>query len=203
MSETTTAVLSPPREGWLSRDEAAAHLGVHSRTIRRWYEEADILHPERDERGRVWFDPEEVERVARERRGADVETRDAETALDEGEVAARMFAIFNAGRGPREVVVELRLPPTKVKEVFDQWVALEGGLLIPESIRRHLDTAAGRRVSVENVAYVFQRGVAVVRASRTCAKCSVTHAPSIAPVPHCPTCPPREVVRGNDDALEK
>jgi predicted RNA-binding Zn-ribbon protein involved in translation (DUF1610 family) len=93
------------------------------------------LTARRDRRGRPWFRADEVERLALER------TRRA--CPDPGELAARAFALFDSGAGPRDLVVKERLAPDDARELHGRWVELGGGVVIDSAQARRLADALG------------------------------------------------------------
>jgi hypothetical protein len=118
-----------------SRREAAERLGVSPRSIARF--EADgMLHAERDDRGRPWFDPAEVSALAEQRRR---DTGDPQG----GELAARAFALFAAGGGARDLVIRERVPPDAAEGLYLRWVALGDGVVIDTPRARRLADALG------------------------------------------------------------
>ena len=172
------------RTGWLRRAEVAARLGVSSRQVQR-IEEAGELHTHKDERGGCWFDPDEVERLAQSRASA-VPGDDGASpdTIDPGEFAALAFARFNAGQGPREVVVELRVEPDRVKELHAKWIALEGGRWIPDSICARIDAVVGANNAPAEIARWLELGVPLARrALRCCPRCRTMVCAEIGPPP--------------------
>lgn len=53
---------TPPPKGWLNRQEAADAIGKTLSSITR-ATDAGLLNPHRDETGKLWFDPREVEEL--------------------------------------------------------------------------------------------------------------------------------------------
>ena len=108
--------------GELTRKQAAARLGVAETSVRRL--EGIHLHPIR--RGRfVYFDAQEVERCASE---------GTRCQPDSGEIAARAFELFRSGRDFRDVVIELRQTPDRVRQLYREY-ALGSDLLVPAAVR--------------------------------------------------------------------
>jgi hypothetical protein len=106
----------------MTRKQAADRLGVAETSVRRL--EGTYLHPIRDGRF-VFFDEAEVERCAAEGCGR--------RKHDSGDVAARAFELFREGRDFRDVVIELRQPPERIRQLLREY-ALAGDLLIPAEI---------------------------------------------------------------------
>jgi hypothetical protein len=102
----------------VGRSEAARILGCTRSTIVRM-ERAGALRAIVDEHGHHAFDRDELGLVAarRERRG----TRTASSNTDAGSLAARAFKLFTAGARLAEVVVKLRVEPTRVRELHRDW----------------------------------------------------------------------------------
>jgi hypothetical protein len=106
----------------LTRKQVAALLGVAETSVRRL--EGTHLHPIR--RGRfVFFDAQEVERCAAE---------GTRRQPDSGEIAARAFELFRSGRDFRDVVIELRQTPDRVRQLYREY-ALGSDLLMPAAVR--------------------------------------------------------------------
>ena len=103
-------------DGWLTRAQVAAELGYNSIfPVRKM--EGQTLHPVREARGWV-FDPAEVATLKATR------THRAPTGarLPEGRVAARVFYLFDHEHELREIVQELEVPPTVVRELWHEWL---------------------------------------------------------------------------------
>jgi len=112
-----------PRAGWLTRAQVAAELGYRSIfPIRKM--EGKELHPVRDARGWL-FDPAEVAALKAKR-----PVPGSPPQLPEGRLAARVFYLFDHGRELREIVQELEVPPSVVRELWHEWlIGLEDGEL--------------------------------------------------------------------------
>ena len=107
---------SDPHEGWLTRAQVAAELGYRSIfPIRKI--EGTKLHPARETRGWV-FDPAEVAAL----KAARMAPNPGGTPLSEGRLAARIFYLFDHGRELREIVEELEVPPSVVRDLWHEWL---------------------------------------------------------------------------------
>jgi hypothetical protein len=113
---------SNPDDGWLTRAQVAAELGYRSIfPIRKM--EGQTLHPVREARGWV-FDPAEVAALKATRTAP----APAGSPLSEGRVAARVFYLFDHGRELREIVQELEVAPSVVRDLWHEWlIGLEDG----------------------------------------------------------------------------
>jgi hypothetical protein len=111
----------------MTRKQAADRLGLAETSVRRL--EGTYLHPIRDGRF-VFFDEAEVERCAAEGCGR--------RKQDSGDVAARAFELFREGRDFRDVVIELRQPPERIRQLLREY-ALAGDLLIAAEIRCEIE----------------------------------------------------------------
>jgi excisionase family DNA binding protein len=111
----------------LTRDEVAERLGVHKSTVRRL--EGKALHPVR--RGRRFvFDAKEVEAL---------EARQTtQSPSEDGEMAARAFELFEAGKTFRQVVIALRITPDRVKGLYRSY-AFDGDLVVPADMKRQIE----------------------------------------------------------------
>ena len=109
--------------GWLTRAQVAAELGYRSIfPIRKM--EGTKLHPVREARGWV-FDPAEVAELKTARMAA---APLPAAPLPEGRLAARVFYLFDHGRELREIVEELEVPPSVVRDLWHEWmIDLEDG----------------------------------------------------------------------------
>ena len=108
--------------GWLTRAQVAAELGYRSIfPIRKM--EGQALHPVRGARGWV-FDPAEVAALKATRTAQ----APSATPLPEGRLAARVFYLFDHGRELREIVQELEVAPSIVRDLWHEWlIGLEDG----------------------------------------------------------------------------
>jgi len=108
----------------LNRRQVAAHLGVSVSTIRR-REHVD-LHPVYDEQG-VWrFDPAELEGMLV--RPSVAKTKAKAKALKtfprrDGELAAKVFRMFERGAGLSEIVQVLKVTPKVVRRLHRDWMS--------------------------------------------------------------------------------
>jgi hypothetical protein len=110
-----------PHAGWLTRAQVAAELGYRSIfPIRKM--EGQALHPVRTARGWL-FEPEEVAALKLKR-----PIGNTAAPMSEGRLAARVFHLFDTGRELREIVEELEVAPTIVRDLWHEWlVDLEEG----------------------------------------------------------------------------
>ena len=105
--------------GRLTRAAVARRLGVSVPTVRRM--EGRVLHPERGE-GRVrYFDEAEVDALAVHLAQEADKKPEAPRVLTEGEIAARLFPIFERGVSWLDAVVSTKLPPKEVRAAYWQW----------------------------------------------------------------------------------
>jgi excisionase family DNA binding protein len=127
----------------ITRREAAERLRVDERTVRRW-EQAGKLRAHRDADGGVRYAVSDIDQLAREHSGdAPCGVDEPERDLDPGELAAKVFALLNSGKDPREVVVELRLPPKQVQVLHAEWIAMGSAILLTHNDRCHLARSIG------------------------------------------------------------
>ena len=111
----------------LTRAQVAARLGISTSSVRRL--EGIELHPVQDARG-VWrFDSAEVARVPpRARQQESLRARGPREVPTGGEIAARIFRLFDAGRELSEIVIATRQPPSTVRWLYREWsTGLEAG----------------------------------------------------------------------------
>jgi hypothetical protein len=121
---SNNVAVSQPR---LTRSQVADQLGVSISTVRRL--EGVRLHPEIGPGNTRLFDPTEVAAVATAlRRSAPPAPEPTASAISRGELAARVFERLEQRHSLSEIVVELRVAPDAVRELFHQWrVGLEQG----------------------------------------------------------------------------
>jgi len=145
-----TAAFDSRASGWLIRKQVAKRLGIAENSVKR----RDGIDFNPVQRGRFFFyDPAEVERYA-EQHGPKRATQ------PDGEIAARAFELFKAGKDFRDVVIELRQPPTRVRELFREYT--DGSdLILPAAICRKIE-ALGH--SPEGVALTAEELLRIVLA---------------------------------------
>ncbi len=129
---------------WLTRNEATDVLSVSTQTLKN-YESRGLLHPlhvpRRDARGHeqvvVVYDPKELAKLPRGL-GRPFAPREL------GEINARAYELFNQGRSVQEVVIELREPSDKIRELREKW-EIDGGekLVVSPEAKRALETLLG------------------------------------------------------------
>src|SRR5262245_37208846 len=105
----------------LTRRQVAERLGVSVSTVRR--NEFSLLHPIYDERG-VWrFDPQELTGLKLRRRvgrkSASRRRRHGRAA--KGVLAARVFTMLERGASFAEIVIALKVEPTKLRRLYRAW----------------------------------------------------------------------------------
>jgi len=137
-----------PHAGWLTRAQVAAELGYRSIfPIRKM--EGKELRPVRDARGWL-FDPAEVAALKAKR-----PLGKSPAPLPEGRLAARVFFLFDHGRDLREIVEELEVPPSVVRNLWHEWlVGLEDGEL---ERRKNDDRERRRRAQEEEMRELERR----------------------------------------------
>lgn len=133
---------------WPTCAQAADLLGRSPNTIRNW-ERRGKLHPVRVERRNesggpsevLVYDPEELGRLPRRKPDP--------SQVDPGEVAARAFEAFDAGRSVRQVVVALRIPPAEADELHEWWTAQGGSeVVVNQAAQAELERFVGPFVGV-------------------------------------------------------
>jgi hypothetical protein len=92
-------------KGWMIRREVAKRLGMAENSVKR--RDGIDFHPDQ-QGGRFFYDPAEVERYA-EQHGA------KRASAASGQIAARAFRMFEAGKGFRDVVMELEVTPAQAR----------------------------------------------------------------------------------------
>ncbi len=135
--------LQPDTSHWLTRNQAADSLHISVTTIAN-YERRGKLHPRYAyrpdgrgiERHVAVYDPLELCKLPGQSKPAAVR--------EPGEVAARCFELFEQGRNVKEVVIELRETPERVRELHNVWLdSSEGELLITKGEKELLEKLIG------------------------------------------------------------
>jgi len=118
-------LISQNTSDWLTRNEASDLLKCSPQTLKN-YEDRGFLHPlhaERKDGGGVVramlvYSPKELAALPRRNAGGQprIIMREA------GEMAARAFELFRAGRCLDEIVVELRETPEKIRQLHEEWL---------------------------------------------------------------------------------
>jgi hypothetical protein len=126
-SADAEAALATAGSGRMTRKQVADRLGVAETSVRRL--EGTYLHTIRHGRF-VFFDEAEVEHYAAEGGGR--------RKHDSGEVAARAFELFREGKDFREVVIELRQTPERIRQLLREY-ALGTDLYVPAAIRCEIE----------------------------------------------------------------
>ena len=146
--------IQPDISNWWTRQEAANFLRVSVTTIAT-HEKQGKLNPRyayrpdsRNIEHRVAvYDPEEVQKIRRYSARPE--------AQESGETAARCFELFNEGKNVRSVVIELRLRPDLVKQLYASWEetgsAQESGLVITTAAKTELEALVGNFTTVEEL----------------------------------------------------
>lgn len=158
---TTTKALQPDTSTWLTRNEAASALRRSVTTIAT-YEREGKLHPQHvyrpDSRGiehRVAvYDPKELVKLRRE------EVRPL-LSREPGEVAAQSFEMFNRGMTIREVVIELRELPERVRQLHESWLTTGGSddaeLTITTPAKKDLEKLIGPFTTITDLLQQIQK----------------------------------------------
>ena len=121
--------------GRLTRSQVATRWGCSLATVRR-AEKQGKIHPEIGADGVHRFDPAEIANASPARGGRRRATEVAGDPLADGDLAAEVFAAFDQGVGPAEVVRDRRLPPATVKALHATWRDLHGLALEPTPAAR-------------------------------------------------------------------
>ena len=107
-------------ESWLTRDQVASMLNISMATVRN-LELAGKLTPSRAPRSRngqvhevYVYDPDEVARVPGRHRGP--------AYREPGAVWAQVYALLDAGRSIREIVLEISETSDKIREIKERWL---------------------------------------------------------------------------------
>jgi hypothetical protein len=154
--------IQPDISNWYTRQESADALRVSVTTIAT-YEKQGKLNPRyayradsRNIEHRVAvYDPEEVRKLHRFGARPD--------AQESGETAARCFELFNDGKSVRGVVVELRLHPVLVRQLYASWEETgsvqESGLVITAAAKKDLESLVGDFSTIEGLCKRIQEAV--------------------------------------------
>jgi hypothetical protein len=110
--ETDSAPTPSPDR--MTRKQVAERLGVSLSKVRTM--EGKELHPTR-ENGVNYFTVAEIDALAR----ADAAPVKAKGGLTDGQLAARVFRLLDAGKNLREIVTELEEPPDRIRALYREW----------------------------------------------------------------------------------
>lgn len=110
--ETDSAPTSSPDR--LTRKQVAQRLGVSLSKVRTM--EGKELHPTR-ENGVNYFAVAEIDALSR----ADAAPVKTKGGLTDGQLAARVFRLLDAGKNLREIVTELEEPPERIRGLYREW----------------------------------------------------------------------------------
>lgn len=151
----------------LTRSQVAARLGISIATVRRL--EGHELHPTIGLDGVRHFAADEVEGLAATRAQQPSRTRTpseppalvaAVMPPVAGEVAAMVFADFDADASPTTVVINRQLTPEIVRRLHSEWIALKQlNLTTPSNSERLTSLENAVRLLEEHVASLLdERG---------------------------------------------
>ena len=96
----------------LTRKQVAERLGVSISKVRTM--EGKELHPI-VENGVNYFTPAEVDALMRRAPAK------PKTAPTDGQLAARVFRLLDAGKNLRDIVTELEEPPDRIRALYREW----------------------------------------------------------------------------------
>ena len=121
----------------VTRSQAADLLGVSRSTVKRLHERE--LHPITDDKGQSLYNLEEVEqvRIRRTRSWGPPVAPAAAAVADDGAIAAELFALFDQGKHPVDVVKERRVAPRVAGEAYAIWARWRGCVVLhPETLEK-------------------------------------------------------------------
>jgi hypothetical protein len=114
------------RDPWLMRRETAELLGISVATLRRRIEKEGLLRIEK--RGGIVYFWKDSVLALRPELAAHREKPNLRKRWADGAEAAQVFLLLNRGKNLREIVIELQLPPDRIREHYHQWaLSLEEG----------------------------------------------------------------------------
>jgi hypothetical protein len=106
-------------------------------TVRRW--EGTVLPPVVGDDGVHRFREEHVREIVERR----VQSTPAAVDAYDGATAATVYALFDEGLNPAEVVKRTGLHPHAVTAVHDQWARMRGGFVVDRKIACELSSLDG------------------------------------------------------------
>lgn len=165
-------------DGWPTRREAGLRIGKSERSIRRLEEDGElqalpdakgIYHvdpaglerhtaqgtsnsPGNEPSGEPMGDEKQIEAAGAGKNGPANGDSGRAGQVPDGATAAAAFAMFNAGKSRREVVVELKLAPSVVQQLHADWVVLGGGMILEQ---RYLDALDSLRLDASSPKALF------------------------------------------------
>lgn len=158
----------------LTRREAARVLGISETTLRR--RELEGLTPIVRDGVHVF-----EETVVRQFVTTMSRRRVTEERSPDGGTAAEVFALLRQGVAPRDVVEQLRVPPSVVARLVSEWASLGSGVYLPGEMAKDLGVATPADI-LAKLANATKRENDAALAGPQCCNCRVKAAA------YCPEC---------------
>ena len=99
---------------WLHRGEVAKLLGTTRNVVKKLQLEG-ALHPLKDSRGDLLYDPDEVHAYAL------AHPKLGRKLYDDGDITAAAFKLFEEGKTRRQVVMTLRITCDRADALYAEW----------------------------------------------------------------------------------
>lgn len=128
-----------------TRRQVCYRLGCSIATVQE-FERTGKLHPRRDDKGKLFFSIQEVEKLAqtwkpRRTKQAPVDTLLANSNV-RGKIAARAFRMFSDGKDLPDIVDALEADPIIIRQLYVEWKDSLAGRLEIEKKRRQAEREA-------------------------------------------------------------
>jgi len=123
--------------GLMTRAQAAAMANVSVSTVRRW--EGTVLPTVVGDDGVHRFRQEHVREIVERR----VQTTPAAADAYDGSTAAAVYALFDDGQNPADVVKSTGLHPHAVTAVHEQWASMRGGFFVDGKVACEISSLDG------------------------------------------------------------
>ncbi len=129
----------------LTRRQVCYRLGCSIATVQQ-FEKDGRLHPRRDDKGKLFFTADEVEKLAKtwtpkRTKQAPVDTLMANSNV-RGKIAARAFRMFSDGKELPDIVIALDADPIIIRQLYVEWRDTLAGRLELERQKRQAEREA-------------------------------------------------------------
>lgn len=132
-----------------TRRQICYRLGCSIATVQD-FERKGLLHPRRDDKGKLFFAQAEVEALARTWKPRRTKQAPVDTLMANsnarGKIAGRAFRMFSDGKDLPDIVIALDSDPILIRQLYDEWrVSLQGKLELDRQKRAAERDAAEQR----------------------------------------------------------
>lgn len=129
----------------LTREEVSLRIGCSIGTVQK-FEREKKLNPRREKVAgstRVWFDPEEVEKVARDYKPTRMQRVKVDERLVEsnirGKLAGKILPMFDQGATLAQICAATEADPLIVAQLYETWQLGPAGIIKKKELERQLE----------------------------------------------------------------